>query len=256
MSSLPCAILSALGSRLSTLSIGDIVAYTVKQTLKQLSHDNKDVLVYSDLKVLYLSDSSSSEDGDVPPPSKPKSKVVKIEEAVPEVKAVSKPKVDLSVPPKSYSKMKKDELLGICDGLGLDRDGTVPQLRARIKGYYEGAPSVPAAPSVPGTPAPAPPSVPAAAPTDKKKGKKKKVEKPVHGHALSEEAVEGCGVCETYGTGIAKSDGGDDDDDDYSDDSGGLSLGDRLKKLLASHGGDADPDDPDYVTEEEEEEEE
>jgi hypothetical protein len=124
-------------------------------------------------------------------------------------------------------------LVKVCEEFGISSEGTVPQLRERLKGARAG--------TLPEAAPPAP---------KKKAAKKKKAdkkEKPVHTHTLQEEPVDGCGVCDTYGN-IA---GGKDDDDDFEEaEEAGLSIKERLKRLLATHGAAEDEpndeDDPEY----------
>ena len=261
---LSVAILDQLSGRFLTMSISDIVAYTVKQTLKQVAHDYD--LSYKELKVAYLDTES------VPTPE-PEAEVEPTPEPTPEPKAKSKAKPKKSVPketpaPKApepvkaaekskpepvqaapvktaLSKMKKDECLSECRRLGLSTDGTVPQLRERIREALKGGGAPPVSSG---------PDAPKATPPPKKGGgskkKKSKEAKPAHSHALTEEVVDGCEVCETHGNVLAE-----ETEDEYREDREDgeeLTLAERLKRLLAAHG-DAGEDedigedgDPDY----------
>jgi len=271
--SLSALILDHLLAKISDMSIREIVAWTVKETLKQVAHDHQ--LIFKDLKTEYIDepltclgtppssdledlegamhprDRRSLEETEVVPevvkaPPKPKSKAVpKVTESKPEVKAKAAPAA------KSYAKMKKDDLVRECDERGLSSDGTCADLRDRLKGasHPRDQRSLEAATS--GAPA-APKAVPAVKAVPEKKAKapskksKSKLPKPVHSHALTEELVDGCGVCETYGNAA-----GEEEEDTY--DEIGLTLGERLKRMLATHGGDGDDpneDAEDYVPDE------
>ena len=274
------AILDQLSGRFLGMSISDIVAYTVKQTLKQVAHDYD--LSYKELKVAYLEPGASGaarpqaasdvnirdnlpeapeaevEAEPTPEPTpKPKAKSKAKAKKSPEpVKAAEKPKSKAPEPVKvkapeagpvktALSKMKKDECISECRRLGLSTDGTVPQLRERIREALKGGGAPPVSSG---------PDAPKATPPPKKGGgskkKKSKEAKPAHSHALTEEVVDGCEVCETHGNVLAE-----ETEDEYREDREDgeeLTLAERLKRLLAAHG-DAGEDedigedgDPDY----------
>lgn len=271
--SLSALIFEHVLSNISEMTIPDIVALAVKMTLKQVAHDHH--LSYSDLKTEYIDKpltclgtppSSDLEETEVVPEAPPKSKSKAVSkskepESKPEVKAKAAPGASGAARPqaapaaKSYAKMKKDDLVSECEDRGLSSDGTCADLRERLKTATSGAPAVKEAPApkepkavkaVPGA------ARPQAAPEKKAKAvskkSKSKLPKPVHSHALTEEIVDGCGVCETYGNAA-----GEEEEDTY--DEIGLTLGERLKRMLKTHGGDGDGDPnedaEDYVPEEE-----
>ena len=227
--SLPTAILVQLLDKVFNVPqrdiLGEQIAFAEKQALKQVAHDYS--LDYQVLKNKYLTEGVTEGVAPSPPKaSKPKSKAKAAESKAPAQIQAAKP---------ALSKMKKDDLVKECEEFGISTEGTVPQLRERLKGARAG--TLPEA-------APAPPA------PKKKAAKKKKAdkkEKPVHTHTLQEEPVDGCGVCETYGN-IA---GGKDDEDDFEEaEEAGLSVRERLKRLLATHGAAEeepnDEDDPEY----------
>jgi len=207
--------------------LGEQIAFAVKQALKQVAHDYD--LEYQDLKDKYLTEGVEM-DGTEVAPSPPKA----VKKTKPKAKAPAQIQAAPAKP--ALSKMKKDDLVKECEEFGISSEGTVPQLRERLKGARAGTLA----------PAPeAPPPAPKKKAVKKKKSDKK--EKPVHTHTLQEEPVDGCGVCETYGN-IA---GGKDDDDDFEEsEEAGLSIKERLKRLLATHGAAEDEpndeDDPEY----------
>ncbi len=234
--SLPDAILEQLLDKVFNVPQRDIlgaqIAFAVKQALKQVAHDYD--LEYQVLKDKYLTEGveiAPSPPKAVKPKSKPKAKAS-------ESKAEAPAQIQAAGTKPALSKMKKDDLVKECEEFGISTEGTVPQLRERLKGARAG------------TLAPAPEVAPPPAPKKavKKKAKKAdKKEKPVHTHTLQEEPVDGCGVCETYGN-IA---GGKDDEDDFEEsEEAGLSIKERLKRLLATHGAAEeepnDEDDPEY----------
>jgi hypothetical protein len=196
---LASVILGHLSVRVVTMSLEEIVRYSVKETLKQVAHDCAD-LEYSVLKGQYAAPVGTT--ARTPPaPVKPKApKAPKVSRPAP------KELFPEAAPKKSYSKMKKDDLVKECELLGLSSDGTVPQLRARLKS--PDTQEIVVAP---------------------KKSKSKKG-KPVHTHALTEEAVDGCEVCHTYGNRVVG-----DDFEDEEDIEEGRSLGERLKRLIAQN---------------------
>jgi len=211
--------------------LGAQVAYVVKQALKQVAHDYG--LEYQALKDKYFTDGVTE---CITAPSPPKAVKKAAPKSKPKVPEVDPPAQIQAASKPALSKMKKDELVKECEEFGVSSEGTVPQLRERLKGARAG------------TLAPAPPAPPAPKKkaTKKKKGSDKKKEKPVHTHTLQEEPVDGCGVCDTYGN-IA----GDQGDDDFEEEAeAGLSIKERLKRLLATHGAAEeepnDEDDPEY----------
>jgi len=223
--SLPGAILVQLLDKVFNVPqrdiLGEQIAFAVKQALKQVAHDYS--LDYQDLKDKYLTEGVTEGVAPSPPKAVKKTKA-KAADAPAQIQA-AKP---------ALSKMKKDDLVKECEEFGISSEGTVPQLRERLKGARAG--TLPEA-----APAPAAPKKKAV-----KKKKSDKKEKPVHTHTLQEEPVDGCGVCDTYGN-IA---GGKDDDDFEEAEEAGLSIKERLKRLLATHGAAEeepnDEDDPEY----------
>ena len=223
--------------------LGAQVAYVVKQALKQVAHDYN--LEYQALKDKYFTDCDTECITAPSPPKAVKKKAApKSKPKAPEVEADQPPaQIQVSgargaarpeaASKPALSKMKKDELVKECEEFGVSSEGTVPQLRERLKGARAG------------TLAPEAPPAPKKKAVKKKKGSDKK-EKPVHTHTLQEEPVDGCGVCDTYGN-IA----GDQGDDDFEEEAeAGLSIKERLKRLLATHGAAEeepnDEDDPEY----------
>lgn len=110
----------------------------INKTLKQVSHDYN--LDYKELKSRYCDPSSF--EMSVPTPKKVSKKVVEIE-IIPVEKPVSKKLIiDLAEPSApvtnfvatmAISKMKKPDLVTECDMRGIDSEGTVTQLKERIK---------------------------------------------------------------------------------------------------------------------------
>jgi hypothetical protein len=227
--SLPAAILVQLLDKVFSVPqrdiLGEQIAFAVKQALKQVAHDYD--LEYQDLKDKYLTEGVT--EGVAPSPPKA------VKKTKPKAKTEAPAQIQAAAAKPALSKMKKDDLVKECDEFGISSEGTVPQLRERLKGARAG------------TLAPAPEAPPAPKKKAAKKKKSDKKEKPVHTHTLQEEPVDGCGVCETYGN-IA---GGKDDDDDFEEaEEAGLSIKERLKRLLATHGAAEDEpndeDDPEY----------
>ena len=191
MSTLSTAILTQLIAKttFASMSLADMASFIVKQTLKQVCQDHE--LSFEDLKIQYDQDVTS--EPEIEKPVKPK--------AAPKKKADPKAKEPA---PKSYSKMKRADLVAECTARGLSEEGTVPQLRDRLKG-----------------------NAPVVKVVKPKKAAKVEVR---HTHPLQEEEVDGCGLCDSHGNEI----GGGGEEDDEFEESGHLSLAERLKKLLAS----------------------
>jgi hypothetical protein len=187
---LASVILGHLSVRVVTMSLEEIVRYSVKETLKQVAHDCAD-LEYSVLKGQYAAPVGTTPPAPVVETARTKTPPAPVKAKAPKaVKAKAAPKELFPevAPKKSYSKMKKDDLVKECELLGLSSDGTVPQLRARLKS--PDTQEIVVAP---------------------KKSKSKKG-KPVHTHALTEEAVDGCEVCHTYGNRVVGDDFEDEED--------------------------------------------
>jgi len=173
--SLASAIFDAFAPKMGKMTMHQIVRFTVKSTLKQVAKGYN--MEYSELKKEYLKDGADfyvdEPVGGVTAPT-----------ALVPAKA---PKAVSTTSTGGTSKMKKEDLVAKCQELGLSTDGTVPELRARIKGAPAPtkvkkpkaplaleAPEVPEAPVEPESPSPETP-----APEKKKKKKKVAPEAPV-----------------------------------------------------------------------------
>ena len=229
------AILNQLLPKLPNMTIAQIVKYTVRSTLKQMTQDYE--MDYEHLKQTYLEDGADYYEVAAPvgfttgSAGAPLTKVTETA-IVPASKTAQAPT--------SLSKMKKEDLIRVCQELDLDIDGTVPELRTRIKdagglptGSASSAVKALPGPDKPkgsegtrgagGASKPKKPKVPALitagelteepmdpkpksskSKTEKPKGasKSKKADKPVHSHPIDEISPE-CQVCETYGNPLA-----------------------------------------------------
>jgi len=124
MPSLPESIFASFSANLSQMTLTQIIQFTIRATLKQLTRDYE--FDYKTLKSEYLED-TGVDYHDIDPPqntgvvSKPTS-------------GSKEPKAPVAgAPATSLSKMKKEELVAVCQTMGLSVDGTVPTLRQRIK---------------------------------------------------------------------------------------------------------------------------
>jgi hypothetical protein len=171
--------------------------------------------------------------------------------------------------------MKKEDLIRACHELGLDIEGTVPELRSRIKdagglpasggavttnatkaieapkgskssSKSSKKPKVPALPAPELEEEPTVPEPPKAKPSKGKepKGSKPKKEKPVHDHPIEETSAE-CQVCETYGNSLVEE---ATDEPEYVEET--KSLRERLTLMLAAEAEAEDEDDGDEAEEE------
>jgi hypothetical protein len=270
---LDAAILDKILPKLPSMTIAQIVRSAVRSTLRQITNDYD--LEFADLKKTYLEDGADFYDVAAPvgfatggsstqaPPVAPSKSTAIV--------------TTTKSAPTSLSKMKKEDLIRACHELGLDIEGTVPELRARIKeagGLPTGSGGGAAGPStgtivstkatssksskssskkpkVPALPAPEleeEPTVPEpkATKTTKptKESKKPKKEKPVHDHPIEETSAE-CQVCETYGNSLVEE---ATDEPEYVEET--KSLRERLTLMLAAE---AEADDEDGEEDEEEE---
>lgn len=265
---LDAAILARLAPKLPQMTIAQVIKYVVRSTLKQLTNDFE--MDFEDLKKTYLEDGADFYEVSAPvgwgAAGAPVTKVPSASTAIVPAKAAS-------AAPTSLSKMKKEDLIRVCQDMGLDIEGTVPELRTRIKdagglpsGGLAAAPSgtksLPSGsktksskPKVPALPAPelteesmeiVPAKASKSSSTTKSK-KKKTLEKPVHTHPIGEdgEASE-CQVCETYGNPLVAGasraeDSEEPEESEYVEET--KSLRERLNLLLATEMNQDDDDD-------------
>jgi hypothetical protein len=213
----------------------------ITQTLKQVAHDYE--LNYKELKARYCSKESLTEydvpggtqvvsvdlevDAPVPKPKKPSAK-----RAAKEPKAASEQGDKLL----ALSKMKKADLIEECERRGLDSEGTIPQLKERVKDARAGAEPVkePKAPK-------AKPKEPKVKPKEPKVKAKEPVVQPPPASLEEEEFEPVCRKCpdevedEEEEEEIEVED--ELDDEDVED------RQTRLRKILASYGEQLDEDD-------------
>jgi hypothetical protein len=254
---LDAAILDKILPKLPQMTIAQIVRSAVRATLRQITNDYD--LEFADLKKSYLEDGADFYDVAAPvgfatggsstqaPPVAPSKSTAIV--------------TTTKSAPTSLSKMKKEDLIRACHELGLDIEGTVPELRSRIKeagglptGSGVGAagpstgtivstkatsskssskkPKVPALPAPELEEEPTIPEPPKAKPSKGKepKGSKPKKEKPVHDHPIEETSAE-CQVCETYGNSLVDTTG-DSEAPEYVEET--KSLRERLTLMLAA----------------------
>jgi hypothetical protein len=242
------------------MTIAQIIRHAVRSTLKQLTNDFE--MDFADLKRTYLEDGADFYE--VAAPIGYGSSVTPVSASKVPSTAIVPAKV--SSAPTSLSKMKKEDLIRVCQDMGLDIEGTVPELRTRIKdagGLPTGAIGAPivtkpksskSKPKVPALPAPelteeSMEIVPAKASTKTTKSKKKKtLDKPVHTHPMGEESTE-CQVCETYGNPLVEE---DPEETEYVEET--KSLRERLNLLLAAEQNQDDDDDEEDEDEEDQQE--
>jgi len=271
---LDAAILDKILPKLPGMTIAQIVRSAVRATLRQITNDYD--LEFADLKKSYLEDgadfydvaapvgfASGGSSTQAPPVAPSKSTAI-----VTTTKSA----------PTSLSKMKKEDLIRACHELGLDIEGTVPELRSRIKdagglpasggavttnatkaieapkgskssSKSSKKPKVPALPAPELEEEPTIPEPPKAKPSKGKEPKtsKSKKEKPVHDHPIEETSAE-CQVCETYGNSLVDTTG-DSEAPEYVEET--KSLRERLTLMLAAE---ANADDEDGDSEDDEEE--
>jgi hypothetical protein len=246
-----------LAPKLPQMTIAQVVRAAVRSTLRQLTEDFE--MDFKELKRSYLEDGADFYEVSAPVGwGAAGAPVTKVPEAS---KAIVPAKAPASSAPTSLSKMKKEDLIRVCQDMGLDIEGTVPELRTRIKdagglptGSGAAGPgtivksssskSKSSKPKVPALPAPelteesmGTEIVPAKK-SSKSEGsstktkKKKTLEKPVHTHPIGEdgEASE-CQVCETYGNPLVK-DPEEPEESEYVEET--KSLRERLNLLLAT----------------------
>ena len=116
----------------------------ITQTLKQVAHDYE--LNYKELKSRYCSKESLTE-YDVPGSTQVVSVDLEVDAPVPKPKkpsakrAAKEPKASSEQGDKllALSKMKKADLIEECERRGLDSEGTIPQLKERVKDARAGA---------------------------------------------------------------------------------------------------------------------
>lgn len=126
---LDAAILDKIAPKLPGMTIAQIIRSAVRATLRQITNDYD--LEFEDLKRTYLEDGADFYDVAAPigfgtqaPPVAPS--------AAPKTTSTAIVTTTKSAPT-SLSKMKKEDLIRACHELGLDIEGTVPELRNRIK---------------------------------------------------------------------------------------------------------------------------
>jgi len=209
----------------------------ITQTLKQVAHDYE--LNYKELKARYCSKESLTEydvpggtqvvsvdlevDAPVPKPKKPSAK-----RAAKEPKAASEQGDKLL----ALSKMKKADLIEECERRGLDSEGTIPQLKERVKDARAGAEPVKEA------------KAPKAKPKEAKvKAKEPFVQPPPA--SLEEEEFEP--VCRKCPDEVEDEDVEEEEEEieveDELDDEDVEDRQTRLRKILASYGEQLDEDD-------------
>ena len=127
---------SSILAELSTI-LDDRIKSVINRTLKQVAHDYE--LDYKSLKARYCSKESL---GEYELPEQTQLVTVDLEpEAEPEPEpapapkkvATKAPKAKASVAVMALSKMKKGDLVRECEERGLDSEGTVSQLKERVK---------------------------------------------------------------------------------------------------------------------------
>jgi len=268
---LDAAILAKLAPKLPQMTIAQVIRHAVRSTLRQLTNDFE--MDFEDLKRSYLEDGADFYE--IAAPIGYGSSAVSVPASkVPSTAIVpAKP----TQAPTSLSKMKKEDLIRVCQDLGLDIEGTVPELKSRIKDAgglptgglavapSSGSKSSKSKPKVPALPAPelteegpsAPvpmeivPAKASKSSTSTKTKKKKTLEKPVHTHPMGEESAE-CQVCETYGNPLVKDSEEESEETEYVEET--KSLRERLQLLLAAEQNQDGDDDDDEEEEEDQQE--
>ena len=217
----------------------------ITQTLKQVAHDYE--LNYKELKSRYCSKESLTE-YDVPGSTQVVSVDLEVDAPVPKPKkpsakrAAKEPKASSEQGDKllALSKMKKSDLIEECERRGLDSEGTIPQLKERVKDARAGAEPV-KEPKAKSKVKPKEPKVKAKEP--KVKPKEPVVQPPPA--SLEEEEFEP--VCRKYPDEVEDEDVEEEEEDieveDELDDEDVDDRQTRLRKILASYGEQLDEDD-------------
>ena len=218
----------------------------ITQTLKQVAHDYS--LNYKELKVKYCSKESLSE-YDVPGGTQVVSVDLEVDTVEPVPKSKSKkPSVKRAASEQgdkllALSKMKKADLVEECERRGLDSEGTIPQLKERVKEARSGDEPVK-------EPKAKPPKEPKAKAKPPKEPKAPKVKEPEAvakppPPSLEEEDFEP--VCRKCPDEEEEDDIEEEEEDiEVEDELGDEDVEDRqtrLRKILASYGEQLDEDD-------------
>ena len=235
---------SSILSELSTM-LDDRIRSVINRTLKQVAHDYD--LDYKVLKAKYCSKESLGEyelpgqtqlvtvdlepeqEPEITPEPEPAPAPKKVVTKAPEVKAKA-PKAKASVAVMALSKMKKGDLVRECEERGLDSEGTVSQLKERVKEARDKEEPVPKdKKEKKKAPAPSKEKAPA-----KKKEKVKEVAPappPPSPVALEEEEGD-----EDICPRAEEAEGEEEDEEEWEEADTGASLQDRLRKILAEAG--------------------
>jgi hypothetical protein len=228
--SLVAAITASLSAQLEVFT-ADIIRKTLKQVAQDFDLDYKVLKNYYEIP----SRSKSEDAAEVPVP------VVQVTPKAPAPKAAKAPKAVVTVaddvPVVALSKMKKADLVELCEQMGLDSEGTVPVLRGRIKDARGDAPAPAPAKTAPDPEAP-PPKAKA---TKAKATPAKKAAPPPPPPPLEEEGDDGeddADICQEIPVEF---------DEEYEDEADvdeheGETLQTRLKRMLAMGGGDEGED--------------
>jgi hypothetical protein len=220
-----------------TTILDERIKSVINRTLKQVAHDYE--LDYKVLKARYCSKESL---GEYELPGQTQLVTVDLEpeaEAEPEITpepapapapkkvATKAPKAKASVAVMALSKMKKGDLVRECEERGLDSEGTVSQLKERVKEARDKEEPVPKPKEKKKAPAPSKEKAPA---KEKKKEKKEVAPAPPPPPpvALEEDADED--ICPRT------EDAEDAEDEEWEEADTGASLQDRLRKILAEAG--------------------
>ena len=215
---------SSIMAEFSTM-LDERIRSVINRTLKQVAHDYE--LDYKELKVKYCSKESLGEyelpeqtqvvTVDLEPEITP---APKLPEPKPAPKVVKAPKAKAPSAVMALSKMKKGDLVKECEERGLDSEGTVSQLKERVKEARDKETPVKE------KKAPAPTKEKAPAKEKAVKEKKKEVVPPPPPVALEEEADED--ICPRAEE--------EDDEEEWEKADTGASLKDRLRRILADAG--------------------
>ena len=212
----------------------------INQTLKQVAHDYS--LDYKELKTRYCSKASLSE-YDVPATVTVDLESTQVVEHEPEPEPVTKPKAKEKAPPTmALSKMKKAELVTECEVRGLDSEGTVAQLRERLKEARDESEPAPKKKEKPAPKKKEPaPKKKEPAPKKKEKPAPKKKEAPPPPPPVEE--LEEERDDDEYDICPRVEEEEEEDDYEFGDDDGDMK--NRLRKILADAGELVEEDDED-----------
>ena len=223
---------SSIMAEFSTM-LDERIRSVINRTLKQVAHDYE--LDYKELKAKYCSKESL---GEYELPEQTQVVTVDLEEEITPVPKAPEPKPAPKPAPKApkakapgavmaLSKMKKGDLVKECEERGLDSEGTVAQLKERVKEARDkDEPAPTREKKAPTREKKAP------APTKEKAPAKKEVVPPPPPVALEEEADED--VCQRAEEPDTEEE--EDADEEWEDTDTGASLKDRLRKILADAG--------------------